>query len=131
MYWLAGVTVRVKLPTGAVMTWVRVAVLEAKVGLAWKVAVMVCDPAARVVVERVATPVASRVCWPRTVVPSEKMTMPEGTPVVVVTVAVKVTFVPATTGEPEEARVVVVTAGAMAGVMVMVTGFLVALYLVR
>src|ERR1700733_7223707 len=101
MYWLAGVTVRVKLPTGAVMPWVRVAVLEANVALAWKVAVMVCDPAARVGVEKVAIPLALRVCWARTVAPSEKMTTPETTPGVAVTVAVKVTLVPNLEGEPD------------------------------
>jgi hypothetical protein len=62
MYWLGGVAVMVKLPTAAVITWVKVAVLEAKVAVAWKVAVMVLDPAARVAVERVATPLALRVC---------------------------------------------------------------------
>src|SRR3984885_7570626 len=120
MYWLAGVTVRVKLPTGAVMTWVRVAVLEANVTLAWKVAVMVCDPAARVVVEKVATPLAVRVCWPRTVAPSEKTMTPETTPGVVVTVAVKVTLVPNIAGEPDVVRTVVVAAGVREGVTVSV-----------
>ena len=59
-YRLGGVTTRVKLPS--LMIWVRVAVLDAKLGVACKVAVMVCVPAVRVAVEKVATPLASRVC---------------------------------------------------------------------
>src|ERR1700722_15135987 len=97
------------------MTWVRVAVLDVKVWV----------PAVSVGVEKVATPPALRVCWPRTVEPSEKTTTPEGTPVVVVTVAVKVMFVPRVAGEAEEVSAVVVAAGAGAGVMVRVPGVLV------
>jgi hypothetical protein len=108
-----------------VMTWVRVAVLELKVVLGWKVALMGCDPTARVVVEKVATPLALTVCCPRTVVPSLKTTVPEGVPEGVLTVAVKVTFVPVTTGEPVVVIAVVVAAGGESGVMVRVPGVLV------
>jgi hypothetical protein len=82
-------------------------------------------PGVRVAAEKVATPLASRVCWPRTVEPSKKTTTPEGTPVVAVTVAVKVIFVPSVAGEAEEVSAVVVMAGAAAGVMVRVPGVLV------
>ena len=122
---VAGEAEIVKLPVGAVMTWVRVAVLELKVVLGWKVALMGCDPTARVVVEKVATPLALTVCCPRTVVPSLKTTVPEGVPEGVVTVAVKVTFVPVTTGEPEVVIEVVVAAGGTSGVTVRVPGVLV------
>src|SRR5258708_15857841 len=106
----------VKLPVGAVMTWVRVAELAVKLVLVWKAAVMVWLPRARAVVEKVATPVAFRVPVPSKVLPSEKLTVPDTTPVVVVTVAVKVTLAPTVAGEPEVAMVVTVDAGVMATV---------------
>ena len=51
---------------------------------------------------------------PSRVVPSEKLTVPDTTPVVVLTVAVKVTVAPTVAGEPEVAKVVTVEAGVMA-----------------
>jgi len=96
---------------------VTVPALAAKLVLAWKVAVMVWVPAVRVEVEKVATPLELSVPWPRGVVPSEKLTTPDGMPLAVVTVAVKVMFVPAVAGEPEVVTVVVVAAGVMADVV--------------
>ena len=64
----------------------RVAELALKFVLAWKAAVMVWLPTPRDVVEKVATPLLFSVVVPRRVAPSEKLTEPATTPVVVVTV---------------------------------------------
>jgi hypothetical protein len=95
---------------------VRVAVLAVKLVLAWKAAVIVWLPTARVVVEKVATPLLFSVPVPSIALPSEKLTVPDTPPLVVVTVAVKVTVVPNVAGEPEVATAVTVAAGVMASV---------------
>ncbi len=69
---------------------------------------MVWLPTPRAVVEKVATPLLFSVDVPRRVAPSEKLTVPATTPVVVVTVAVNVTLAPAVAGEPEVVIVVTV-----------------------
>ena len=48
--------------------------------LGWKVALMGCDPTARVVVEKVATPLAETTPLPMTLAPSRKFTLPVGVP---------------------------------------------------
>src|ERR1700681_4352061 len=111
MYCVAGEADRVKLPVGAVMTCVRVAELAVKLVLVWKAAVMLCVPRAKAVVEKLATPLLFSVPVPSRVAPSEKLTVPETTPVVVVVVAVKVTLAPTVAGEPEDAMVVTVATG--------------------
>ena len=58
---------------------------------------MVCEPTARVAMEKVAVPLVPSVAVPSTVVPSSKVTVPVGVPVVPdpgATVAVKVTIWP-------------------------------------
>ena len=85
-----------------------------------KLAVMLCDPAASVDVEYVATPAAFSMPVPSVVVPSLKVTVPVGAcaPDPPVTVAVNVMLEPTTADAAEEASVVVldpaVTVTAMA-----------------
>ena len=73
--------------------------------------VMLCVPAASVLVPNVATPLAFSVPGPSTVLPSLKVTVPVGTSVspfnVEVTVAVKVTCCPKPAGLAEEVTTVV------------------------
>jgi hypothetical protein len=88
-----------------------VAELAVKLVLAWKAAVMLWVPRARVVVEMVAMPLLFRAPVPSRVVPSEKLTVPDTTPVVVLVVAMKVTVAPTVAGEPEVVMVVTVTTG--------------------
>ena len=71
---------------------------------------MVWLPTERLLVVMLATPVGLRGPLPREEAPSEKLTVPVGVPLAVVTVAVKVTVWPETEGLAEDARVVVVTA---------------------
>jgi len=59
---------------------------------------MVCEPTASADVENAAMPPGSRVAVPRVVLPSRKVTVPVGVPVVPVTVAVKVTESPKVDG---------------------------------
>ena len=66
--------------------------LAVKLVLAWKAAVMLWVPTVSDVVEKLAMPLLLSVPVPSRVVPSEKLTVPDTTPVVVVTVAVKVTL---------------------------------------
>ena len=75
-----------------------------------KPAVMLWDPMARAVVEKVALPVASTFAEPRTVSPSLKRTAPVGVvlPVAGATVAVKVTLEPWAMEVAEAVSVVVV-----------------------
>ena len=69
-----------------------VEVLAKKFVVAAYTAVIACDPAASVVVEKVATPAALSVPFPRVVVPCLNDTLPVGiAPVDEVSVAVKVT----------------------------------------
>jgi hypothetical protein len=88
-----------------------VAELAVKFVFVWKAAVMLCVPRVRAVVEKIATPLLFRVPVPRSVVPSEKLTVPDTTPVVVVVVAVKVTVAPTVAGELELVMVVTVATG--------------------
>lgn len=104
--------------------WVRLAVLAAKLALAWNAAATVWEPAVRVEVERVARPLELRVCWPRTVAPSVKMTTPLGMPLGVVTEAVKVMDAPRAAGEREVMMVVLVTSGSVPGAIVRTPGVL-------
>jgi hypothetical protein len=104
---------------------VRVAELVVKLVLVWKAAVMVWVPRVRAVVEKVATPLLFRVPVPSRVVPSEKLTVPDTTPVVAVVVAVKVTVAPTVAGELEVVRVVTVATG----LIVSAPGWMVAMYL--
>src|SRR5690348_15867694 len=84
--------------------------LELKVSLPANTAVIECDPRDRLVVENFAIPPLS-VAVPRTVVPSMKVTDPDGVPAKLWparTVTVKVTLWPGVVVLEEEARVVVV-----------------------
>jgi hypothetical protein len=90
---------------------VRVAELAVKLVLAWKAAVMLWVPRVRAVVEKVAIPALFRVPVPSRVVPSEKLTVPDTTPVVVVVVAVKVTVAPTAAEEFDDEIVVTVATG--------------------
>jgi hypothetical protein len=73
---------------------------------------MLCCPPTRVEVTKVATPLAFKVAWPRVVAPSENVTVPPGDvgdPNGPATVAVNVTFAPASDGFRLDVSAVVVS----------------------
>lgn len=82
--------------------------LGLKVELPLYAAVMECEATARVEVVKVAWPAPSSVEVPSVVVPSLNVTVPEGTPPLELTVAVKVTDWLKTEGLADETAVVVV-----------------------
>src|SRR5438552_16000124 len=110
-----GVEVRVVVvaaAAGAFTTWVTTAeVLAANVALPPYAAVSGWLPAASVEMEIEALPLTS-VAVPSTVAPSRNVTVPVGTPVAEVTVALRVTACPVVEGFGVEVRVVVVAAAA-------------------
>src|ERR1700751_2536674 len=116
MNWVAGEAEMVKVPAGALTTWLTEPELARKLLVATKAALMVCVPTLRELVVKAATPEELRVPVPICVVPSRKLTVPETTPAGEVTVAVKVMLVPAVAGEPEVVTTVMVAAALMASV---------------
>lgn len=78
---------------------------------------MLCEPAVRAVVWKVAAPVPSTAPVPRMFAPSRKVTVPVGTliPVPLLTVAVKITFWPSV-GESKLALKEVVLSNCDAGI---------------
>jgi hypothetical protein len=117
---LLGLPARVKL--GATMTWVRtVDVLAANLGSPPYAAVIECVPTVSVDVVKVATALLFSVPLPIVVVPSRKVTVPVGVPVVLdVIVALNVTGLPLEAEAAELTNAAAVAAGATA-VMVSVT----------
>ena len=83
--------------------------LDVKFGVGLYVAVILCEPAAREFVVKVATP-PDKVAVPSTVLPVLNFTVPVGTAVLELTVAVKVTLCPTADGFTSEVSAVVVVA---------------------
>ena len=91
------------------MVWLTIGeVLAAWTTFSPNVAVMECGPAASEEVVRVAVPDPLRVPVPSDVAPSKKVTLPAGTPLPLVTVAVKTTEAPGFAGLALDASAVVV-----------------------